>query len=404
MMNRAASVRLFGVCALAALFPGTASGQGDSVSWWVAAVAPGVLHEQRFISSGPWHLNVLRIDLRRRDITLRGLKGNDAFASREKLTSMAARYKGPGKVVAAINTDFFDVKTGESENNVVIEGLISKGVILSDSPHDRFNARHSQLGIDWKNRAFIERFGLNAKLIQGGKSVLLDGLNYRPPYPNSIVLYTPFAGDSSPPDTVHRNSVYLPVKLVRRSMNDIVFRIAGPAQEGRRVSTSAGGVLIADGSRRDELKAMAQRGGTVRITARLAPDHGDLRTVVGGWPMIVNDGKSVAEYSDFVEGTFTRFAVGRNPRSAAGISKDGSTLYLVTVDGRRTTDAGMSLVELAKVMMQLGAYDAMNFDGGGSTTMVVDGKIVNRPSDQAGERPIGSGLLIIVEGDRKGLE
>jgi exopolysaccharide biosynthesis protein len=61
----------------------------------------------------------------------------------------------------------------------------------------------------------------------------------------------------------------------------------------------------------------------------------------------------------------------------------------------------MSLVELAKVMMQLGAYDAMNFDGGGSTTMVVAGQIVNRPSDQAGERPIGSAILIIGNDDNR---
>ena len=398
MINRAASVQLLGVCALAALFPGTARSQWDSAT--VRPVAPGIAHRRLVINSGPWRLNVLEIDLRRNDIALRGVKGNDSFASREKLTSMAARYKGPGRVVAAINTDFFDVKTGESENNVVIEGLMSKGVTLSDSPHDKFDARHSQLGIDWKNHAFIERFGLSARLIQNGRSSRLDGINYRPPYPNSIVLYTSFAGDSSPRDTANRNSVHVPVKLVRRTMNDIDLRITGVAQEGGRVSTSAGGVLIADGSRRDELKRMAQRGGTVRISARLAPEHGNLRTVVGGWPMIVNDGKSVAEYADFVEGTFPRFSVGRNPRSAAGISKDGSTLYLVTVDGRRQTDAGMSLVELAKVMMQLGAYDAMNFDGGGSTTMVIDGQIVNRPSDQAGERPIGSGLLIVFGGEQ----
>ena len=59
----------------------------------------------------------------------------------------------------------------------------------------------------------------------------------------------------------------------------------------------------------------------------------------------------------------------------------------------------MTLVELANVMIQLGAYEAMNFDGGGSTTMVVEGCVVNRPSDQAGERPVGSALLIIA-GDR----
>jgi exopolysaccharide biosynthesis protein len=57
----------------------------------------------------------------------------------------------------------------------------------------------------------------------------------------------------------------------------------------------------------------------------------------------------------------------------------------------------MSLVELAQVMIRLGAYEAMNFDGGGSTTMVVEGKLMNRPSDQTGERAVGSALLVVTE-------
>ena len=67
----------------------------------------------------------------------------------------------------------------------------------------------------------------------------------------------------------------------------------------------------------------------------------------------------------------------------------------MTVDGRRESDGGMSLVELAHFMIGLGAYHAMNFDGGGSTTMVVEGNVVNHPSDATGERPVGSGLLIV---------
>jgi exopolysaccharide biosynthesis protein len=69
----------------------------------------------------------------------------------------------------------------------------------------------------------------------------------------------------------------------------------------------------------------------------------------------------------------------------------------MTVDGRRESDGGMSLVELAQVMIRLGAYEAMNFDGGGSTTMVVQGKLMNRPSDQTGERAVGSALLVVTE-------
>jgi exopolysaccharide biosynthesis protein len=186
-------------------------------------------------------------------------------------------------------------------------------------------------------------------------------------------------------------------------MNEMVFTVAGNAKEGGRLPTATGAVLAGDGDRREEVRSIGRRGGTLIVRAHLWPEHGSFRTVAGGWPMIVNDGKSVAEFAGIVEGTFPRFE-GRNPRSAAGVSKDGSTLYLVAVDGRRPTDAGMTLMELAKTMLQLGAYDAMNFDGGGSTTMMVNGKIVNRPSDAAGERAIGSGLLIVSEGARKGIE
>ena len=57
----------------------------------------------------------------------------------------------------------------------------------------------------------------------------------------------------------------------------------------------------------------------------------------------------------------------------------------------------MSLAGVASMMLKLGAYEAMAFDGGGSTTMVIRDKIVNWPSDEAGERAVGSGLLVVLE-------
>ena len=69
---------------------------------------------------------------------------------------------------------------------------------------------------------------------------------------------------------------------------------------------------------------------------------------------------------------------------------------MLTVDGRSENSGGMTLVELAKVMRELGAWQAMNFDGGGSTTMVIEGKVVNQPSDKEGERAVGNALLVVV--------
>ncbi len=79
-------------------------------------------------------------------------------------------------------------------------------------------------------------------------------------------------------------------------------------------------------------------------------------------------------------------------------------IYFVTVDGREfegegqegsPASIGLAIEELRSLMQWLGARDAINLDGGGSTTLVVRGRIVNRPSDKSGERPIGDAILLI---------
>lgn len=372
----------------------------QEVSWDSASartVAPGVVYKRLVQNSGPWRINLLEVDLTQSGISIRGMKAKDSFVGRETVTSMSSRYKCKCTVVGAINGDFFNIRTGESENNVVIEGELSKGTTVSDSPYDVFNTAHSQILFDWKNHAYIERLRLNAHLRQGGKSTRLDGINYLPPDTSVLAIYTSAMGDSSLPDTLGRHPTLLPLSVVRRKADTTWFKVAGGVIEGGRHALNGGAMLAATGLRRDEVRAAASRGGTIRMTIGFTPDHGRLRTVMGGWPVIVNDGKSVAEYADFVEGTFPRFSVQRHPRTGVGLSKDGKTLYLMTVDGRRESEGGMSLVELAQTMIRLGAYEAMNFDGGGSTTMVVEGKLVNRPSDQNGERPVGGALLVVVD-------
>ncbi|MGZ7033011.1 MAG: phosphodiester glycosidase family protein, partial [Thermoanaerobaculia bacterium] len=364
-------------------------------------VAPGVTHKRVVVNSGPWRINVLEVDLTQPGISLRAVRAKDSFIGRETVRSMAARYKGPGKVVGGVNADFFNVKTGESENNVVIEGNLSKSVTVSDSPYDRFNNLHTEIGFDWSNHPYIERFGLKGNIVQDGHSVALDGVNFVPPFKDNIELFTPAVGDSSPQDTLKRKLSHLPLKFVSRNGNTSTYRIAGSIADGERASMSGGGLLVAEGAKADELRAMGKRGGTIRVTTELVPNYGSLRTVVGGWPRIVRNGRSIGEYADIEEGTFPSFSSHRHPRTAAGISKDGHTLYLMTVDGRRESDGGMSLAELANTMIKLGAYQAMNFDGGGSTTMVVEGKVVNRPSDETGERAVGSALLVVAGDSRK---
>jgi exopolysaccharide biosynthesis protein len=79
-----------------------------------------------------------------------------------------------------------------------------------------------------------------------------------------------------------------------------------------------------------------------------------------------------------------------------GFRADGRVL-LVTVDGRQPElSVGMTIAELAALLIELGAVEAANMDGGGSTTMAVRGKVVNSPSDLTGERAVGDALLVFL--------
>jgi exopolysaccharide biosynthesis protein len=124
------------------------------------------------------------------------------------------------------------------------------------------------------------------------------------------------------------------------------------------------------------------------------------RNAVGGRGILVRDSSIDADVD--TEGSAGFRA--RNPRTAAGIARGGRQLIVVAVDGREYQNAGMTLRELADLMLGLGARDAINLDGGGSTTFVYADpdssgrlRIGNHPSDKGGERTVGDALAIVHE-------
>jgi exopolysaccharide biosynthesis protein len=114
--------------------------------------------------------------------------------------------------------------------------------------------------------------------------------------------------------------------------------------------------------------------------------------IIGGAGLLIRDGRDVEDWS--IERFNQGFAENRHPRTMIGTSAD-STIWLVTVDGRQPEQSvGMSLVELRALARRLGLVNALNLDGGGSTTMWVQGQVLNRPSDPAGPRKVGDALLL----------
>jgi hypothetical protein len=342
---------------------------------------------------GPWSVNIVEIDLRRPDLSVRTAHACNTLHGRETVSSIARRMSSDtALVVAAVNGDFFDLKTGEDENNQVVEGEIWKGLHLTDAPQDSAHHIHTQFAIDRNGRPRMDTFTLAANMLREHHPPMpLAGVNYRSGV-NTETLYTPRFGSATPTDTaVQTVEIRLSPVGVRGDTSS--FEVAGrPVAGGGRPLSDAPVLSLRVV---DSAGNVPQPGEIVRIVLALRPAGTPLRTLIGGWPRLVVHGLSVTDSVDRLEGTFPVFSSVRHPRTGVGFSRDSATLYLITVDGRQESSSGMSLAEFASLMLKLGVYEGLNLDGGGSTAMVINGRLVNHPSDAGGERTVGNALLVV---------
>jgi hypothetical protein len=375
----------------------------DSVSTEV--IADGVVHRRIIRAAGPWVINVVEVDLRNPDLVVESEHAGGIIRGRERTSSIARRESRPHhEVLAAVNADFFDLKTGENENNQIVRGQVEKGLALTQSPFDQFDNVHSQFAITTGRKPLIDRFVLDAAWLSRWGPVSVSAVN-TVPFSDALVLFNPYYGDTTPRDTLSTGVAELPLALAGRRGDTLLYRVRGPARPGGAEGESGAGaggtpiprdgaVLAGYGASGAAVRIIAGKP-FVRIVLAMSPRRGEIRTLVGGWPRIVRDGRNVAAAADSVEGTFPSFAAKRHNRTAVGFSRDSTTLYLVAVDGRSKASVGMTLTELGDELLALGAYQALNLDGGGSTTMVVKGRVVNTPTDSTGERAVGNALLVV---------
>jgi hypothetical protein len=133
---------------------------------------------------------------------------------------------------------------------------------------------------------------------------------------------------------------------------------------------------------------------TVEAAHALAGVNGYFTSPPSSDPMLIRDGA-------IVPGSCSPPYCMRDPRTAFGLTADATAL-LVTVDGRMSGATGMKRMGLARLMLALGAVWAVNLDGGGSTTMVAGGRVVNRPSDLSRERRVRT-ILVLTRSSRPGV-
>jgi hypothetical protein len=151
-------------------------------------------------------------------------------------------------------------------------------------------------------------------------------------------------------------------------------------------------IIVARGESRIARLAKLKPGQKITIDmATLGLDWNKVDNVIGGGPFLVVNGQKHVDWKE--AGFKDNFALKRHPRTAIGRTKEGD-LWMVAVDGRQPMSEGATLDELADVMLGLGCIDAVNLDGGGSTTLNLFGLNMNRPSDGK-ERPISNAVLFM---------
>jgi hypothetical protein len=374
-------------------------------------VEPGVDWTTIVREHGPERINVLTVDPAR----VRAVLSNERVAGRERVSAMARRVGA----VAGVNGGFF------AANGDPVSVLAIDGELLSE-PVDGRSALilpgvASQAA---STRPRIARLGFSGRMYVNGRSREIDGVDRRrglipacggrggdvpTERPNAVitcvdgselVLLSPRYGRRPPAEGG--------VEAIVR--DGTVTRLRPPGTGG---VPKTGLLLTGTGDAARFLRNNALPRSRARIALSLLAGKERLAVLPGGGgsggsgvgsPVVVGAGPRIlragevavaARREGFAPSSsfFGSFVASRQPRTLAGVRGDGS-LLLVTVDGAAPGwSAGMTLREAARLMRSLGARNALNLDGGGSSTMAVRGQVVNRPSDPGGERRVSDGLF-----------
>lgn len=342
-----------------------------------AVVAPGVERLELVREEPPLRVHVARI-APDAAVSLRAVLSNDQVAGPgpigERTSSMCVRMR----CLLAVNGDF------AGGDNQPLGGLLSGGELLrTPSPSDL------QLTIGKDGSLSAGELPWSGTLLPTDLEALtLAGVNVALA-PDRLTLYTPVFGptlQTAGPTTVLAFRTVEPagsLRVGRTTMVEVTGLTEQAAGEPPGPIPADGGVLAGQGSAADQLRALwaRLRTGEVGSRALLRLDTPDgVAESLGGSPLLLRGG--VRWFAD----TANDFTRGRQPRTLVGWNPAGERL-LVTVDGRQPeTSVGMTLAEAADLLLALGATDGLNLDGGGSTTFVAAGTVVNTPSDVAVRR------------------
>ncbi len=326
----------------------------------------------------PWSIHVFKIERARNDLEFCTTLGRGDTIGMATVSDQVKTLRPElGVPLAAINGDFYGKKGSYQGRPRDLQ--IRLGELISEP------AGHSCFWIDPEGRPCMTNVFSRFQATWPDGTTTPFGLN-EDRDDDSAVLYTGVVGaftrTTGGVDLALENAtngVWLPLR-------------AGQGYLGRvRAAPAGGGAPIKPGTMVMSLgRNLAARlrpiqpGAIVKFATETEPNLAGVKMAIGGGPALVRDGKAL-EWSGIIHI--------RHPRTALGWNKD--YIFLVEVDGRqRDLSVGMTFAELAAYLIKLGCEQAINFDGGGSSTLWVMGNVMNSPSEGQ-ERPAANALVVL---------
>lgn len=327
----------------------------------ITDVTSGVKHIKltKYYNERPVRINVVEVDMQiAKDLELTpALSSNSKLKSRRSITTIAKN----NNAIVALNGTYFKPQTGVPLGTLMINEKMYTGPV-----YDRVAMGIFDNGFD------IARVSLNASVTGSGKTIKVDNINQPRMLSTHVIVYTPEWGKYSP--AAPKYGVGLQVtddKITKASANAVEIPQNGYVISGPK------SILYALLDKKDAL-----------LDIKTTPEWKGVKHIISGGPYLVKDGEV------FVDMTAQKLQAigGRNPRSAIGYTADNN-IVLVAVDGREGSSIGMTLMELANFMQSIGCVGAINLDGGGSTVMYVNGKVVNKPQMNGGI-PLSNAIIL----------
>jgi hypothetical protein len=327
-------------------------------------------------------VQLLRIDPGRVRIGL--ALAQDTVLGLETVPSMADR----SKALAAINSGFF-LPTGEPAGLLKVHGEV-----VSDVASHRGAVAIRQGRFGRGVRLLFDQVRAHVDIDVGRgrarRTLRADGIDTER-RPEGLVLFTPsFWTDTRTPCDGGTELILDGPPLMVAERRDDVCTSAIPT----------GGAVLAAGPKvpADTIAAIVP-GSKVRtrvvyetLNGTRPSDWDAARDIVGGVGLLEVGGRMLSNWEP--EQPRAGFTTERHPRTVIGTAGDGR-IWLITVDGRKPeVSLGMSFAELQGLIRRVGLVDALNLDGGGSTTMVVQGTVMNHPSDATGVRKVSDAIVV----------